>query len=282
MEAIRRLLTAKFNLPPPYVAVNVQSLGDIMNITKELRSSDYYLFIDFKRFSLFSHQELALAHNLGFEDSIIVLREEGTELKGFLRYVQSNPEVFTTTDDLLQKVESLVAQKGWSAKYSRNLVIKPTLTRSGIVSYGDHTGQVVVQESWKVGIENRRPDVAAVGVVCVLDSILLPSGIRQLSPDTGYLKWVGHRDYQRTLLPKSTGEVDICATRMNEPGLFLLSTLDVVPRQPILTQNGKYELNYKVFAQDFPMVEFTVALDLQWQAPSPRVWTNQSTVEVKP
>jgi hypothetical protein len=48
VEAIRRLLTAKFNLPPPYVAVNVQSLGDIMNITKELRSSDYYLFIDFK------------------------------------------------------------------------------------------------------------------------------------------------------------------------------------------------------------------------------------------
>jgi hypothetical protein len=149
-----------------------------------------------------------------------------------------------------------------------------------VVAYSDHTGQTT-HESWKAKIENRRPDVAAVNVVCVLDSIS-SSGGAQLSPDFGYLKWAGHQGYQRTILPKGVGEVDIFAIRANEPGVFLLSTLDAVPRQPVIKQNGKYELNYKVFAQDFPMVEFTVALDLQWQAPSPATWTNKSTAQLKP
>lgn len=277
--AIQGLLKTKFKLNP-YVAIAVQSLDDIMNITKELRSSDYYLFIDFKRLSLFSHQELALAHNLGFGGNIIVLRQKGTQLKGFLRYVQGNPEAFNTMKELLEKVETLVRQKGWSSDYSRNLIIDPILKRSSVLTYGDHTGQTL-HESWSVKIENRRSDVAAVGVVCILDSILLPSGTRQPSPDRGYLKWAGHRDYERTILPKSTEEVALFATRVHEPGVFLLSTLDVVPRQPILIPNGKYELNYKVFAQDFQMIEFTVALDLKWQAASPPVWGNQTNAQLK-
>jgi len=73
-----KLLKDKFQLDS-YIAFKVQSLNDIMTITKELRSSDYYLFIDFVRrptksqylhISLFTHQELALAHHLGFKDMI--------------------------------------------------------------------------------------------------------------------------------------------------------------------------------------------------------------------
>jgi len=39
---VRDLLKNKFGLTP-YVAITVQSLDDVMTITKELRSSDYYL-----------------------------------------------------------------------------------------------------------------------------------------------------------------------------------------------------------------------------------------------
>jgi hypothetical protein len=66
VQKVKALLeSAEFNLQT-YVAINVQSLDDIMNITKELRDADYYLFIDFKRHSTFTHQELALAHHLGY------------------------------------------------------------------------------------------------------------------------------------------------------------------------------------------------------------------------
>ena len=119
---------------------------------------------------MFSHQELALAHHLGFRDGIIALQQEGSEkLQGFSRYILSNPEPFNTTDELLEKVEKLVSNKAWSPNFSRNLVVEPTsLTRTEVIVYTDHTGQAL-QQVWQIKIENRRPDLAAVGVVCVLD-----------------------------------------------------------------------------------------------------------------
>jgi hypothetical protein len=252
-----------------------------MEITEELRSSDYFLFVDFKDLSVFSHQELALAHNLGFAADVIALQEKGARLQSFLRYVQSNPAFFTTRKSLLHKVERLVRRKNWSPDYSRNLVIDPKLTRSGLVTYGDHTGQAA-HETWKITIKNRRPDVAAVGVVCILDTIVDPSGRCRACPDRGYLKWVGHRDYQRTILPNAAEQVDLFAVRCHQAGLFLLSTLDVVPRQPVVMSNGRYKLNYKVFTQDFPMVEFSIVVDLRWQAPSPSIWKNRSSAKLRP
>jgi hypothetical protein len=134
------LRSAPFNLTP-YVAIKVQSTDDIMTIIKELRLSDYYLFIDFKRESMFTHQEFALAHHLQFGSNIIALRENGApEPRGFLRYVLSNPEWFSTTDELLKKVQTLVSAKGWTPNYSRSLVVSPRLTPSGGIPYGDHTG----------------------------------------------------------------------------------------------------------------------------------------------
>ena len=70
----------------PYVAVEEQSLRGIKeNIFRQLETSEYFVFIDFKREyvpdknacrgSLFSHQELALAAYLGLP--IIAFREKG-------------------------------------------------------------------------------------------------------------------------------------------------------------------------------------------------------------
>jgi hypothetical protein len=47
-ERIAALLRDEFHLVP-YLAFKTQSLNDIMIITEELRSSDYYLFLDFLR-----------------------------------------------------------------------------------------------------------------------------------------------------------------------------------------------------------------------------------------
>lgn len=143
-EKVSKLLNSPpFNLTP-YVAIKVQSTDDIMTITKELSSSDYYLFIDFERESMFTHQEFALAHHLQFGSNIIALRQERKgardPARGFLYYVLSNPEWFSTIDELMEKVQTLVSAKGWTANYSRNLVVNPTLTRSGGIPYGNHTG----------------------------------------------------------------------------------------------------------------------------------------------
>jgi hypothetical protein len=273
-------LLREFRLDP-YLAFRVQSLGDIMAITKELARSDYFLFIDFKRkpsspqdweISLFTHQELALAHQLGFEENIIALQEEGAPLEGFLMYVLGNPEKFNDIAELLKKLRKLVTDKGWSPQFSRNLVAAGPLRHSSIVVYSDQSG-VSQQVIWQVRIENRRPDVAAFNTVCILDSI---NGTP--SADRAFLKWGGQNGYERTILPKDFGLIDLFAIRINERGLFLHSALDFMPRLPIVIENGDHKLTFRLFAQGFTLLQFTVSLKLRWQqADAGQLWTNQST-----
>ena len=270
-ERVERLLRERFGLEP-YLAFKIQSFDDVMTITRELKASDYFLFIDFKRdssrptdlpCSLFTHQELALAHHLGFQ-KIIALQEKGAPLEGFLRYVLSNPEPFSDADDLLKKLETLVAEKDWHAAYSRNL-IPSNLTHTPSLGYGDHTGSSRMR-AWELQIHNRRPDAAAISTVCVLEHVLHPDGTRS-QPDTSYLKWSGQAGYERTILPEDFAVVDLFSVHAEEPGIFLLSLRDALPRLPIARADGKYELHYKVYASGFPLLRFGVQVNLCWKPP---------------
>ena len=272
-DAVKRLLKEEFELEP-YVALDVQGLDDITAVTDELRSSDYYLFIDFKRrtkavqdlsCSLFTHQELVLAHHLGFRRQVIALQERGARNAGFLKYLQLNPCSFRDSDELIRKVRQLAREKQWHKEFSRNLVVTE-LERSDLVHYADHTGGFD-QLIWKAKIENRRPDLAAVGAVCILDWIEDSSHRRVPAHDRAHLKWAFQSTYTPTLLPQDFGWVDLFAVRTDRPGLFLHSQRDIHPREPILEKNGAYKLGFKVYSREFPLLEFTITLDLQWAAP---------------
>src|ERR1700681_1582447 len=76
-----------------YVAIQAQSIEDVNSgIIRQLERSDYYVFIDFgreslswlgreSRGSLFTHQELAIAHRTGFEH-VLFFQEDGVKLEG--------------------------------------------------------------------------------------------------------------------------------------------------------------------------------------------------------
>jgi hypothetical protein len=265
-EKIGKLLKEKFDLDY-YLAFKIQGLNDIMKITEELKSSDYYLFIDFQRkgkkelpCSLFTHQELALAHHVGFKD-IIAFQEVGAPLEGFLRYVQANPETFKDEKELLKKVEREVADRKWTKDYSRNLVVTE-INRVGPTTYADHTGSHY-EYIWHARIDNHRPDAAAVNTVCILDNVTLPNGRKIDSADRSYLKWALQKEYQKTILPRDYGLIDIFAVHADEPGIYLHSARDVIPREPISTDEGKHELHYKVFSEGFPLLSFSVKLHYQ-------------------
>ena len=281
-DKVGKLLKSRFGLES-YLAFAIQGLNDIMKITEELKSSDYYLFIDFARkdehdlpCSLFTHQELALAHHLGFSE-IIAFQEKDVPLEGFLKYVQANPESFTSEEELLDKVEKLVKDRKWSKDYSRNLVV-PDIRQVGPIQYGDHTG-TYFGYVWHARIENRRPDVAAVNTVCILDSIQDPSNQKTSSSDRSYLKWAGQKGYERTILPKDFGTIDVFAIHADKRGVFLHSAQDVIPREPIIDGDGRYVLFYKVFSQGFPLLEFSIRIDYRWAPPTPAQWKPPATIE---
>jgi hypothetical protein len=259
---IGKLLREKFDLDS-YIAIKVQGLNDIMKITQELRASDFYLFVDFLRpekngthFSLFTHQELALAYNLGFKE-MIALKEEGTPTEGFLRYIQSNPEPFSNDNELLEKIERLVKERKWNKDYSRNLVLE-NIELVGPLDYADQTGRFT-DCVWLAKIRNRRSDAAAIDTACILDSIE-HNGVTEPCYDRSNLKWARQMGYKRTIFPKDYGFIDVFSVR-NSLGIFLHSALDYVPRQSILIDSGKYRLNYEVFSENFPLLSFSLDVD---------------------
>ncbi|MCX5638302.1 MAG: hypothetical protein NTX52_11515 [Planctomycetota bacterium] len=280
-KKVRKLLQDEFGLTT-YLSFRIQSLKDIMTITKELSSSDYYLFIDFLResnraedlpCSLFTHQELALAHHLGF-DRIIALQQKDAPREGFLRYVLSNPESFNDENDLLDKVRALVRERDGKPEYSRNLVVTE-LHLLDPIYYADHTGSFF-ERVWQVKVENRRPDIAAVGSVCILDYILTENGNLIVPFDRSYLKWAGQSGYERTILPKDFACIDVFAIHADRPGLFLHSLRDT-PRKPILQNDGNYKLSFKLFSQGFPLLEFCIRIELRWRPPNTASWPQEST-----
>lgn len=282
-ERICKLLQQKFGLDS-YLAIKIQSLNDIMKITEELKSSDYFLFIDFFRkddkyfpVSLFTHQELALAHNLGFRD-IIAFQEKGAPLEGFLKYVQSNPEPFQGDGQLLEKVERFVMERKWIKNYSRNLVLEK-IHKVGPMRYNDQTGSHF-EYIWHANIVNRRPDIAAVNSVCILDSIELSDGTTIACYDRSNLKWANQMGYQRTILPEDFGIIDIFAIHADEPGIFLHSARDLVPRESIVKDGGRYRLHYKVFSEGFPLLTFCVEIDYQPSSPTQIKWENSTEAKL--
>jgi len=275
---IKRILKDDFGLDS-YLAFKIQSLDDIMIITSELRSSDYYLFIDFVRrpshafdlpVSLFTHQELALAHHIGFIN-IIALQQDTAPQEGFLRYVLSNPERFSNEADLYAKVRSLVAARSWSPAFSRNLTITNLGFQQNPFYYTDHSGSFLVY-AYQVRVMNNRLDTAATGTVCILDYyVRMSDGARFNSPDRSYLKWAGQAGYERTILPNDFGDMDILSVHADRQGIFLHSLRDT-PREPIIDANGVYQLHFKLYSRDFQLTEFTVEVDLHWNSPTPLSW----------
>lgn len=117
------------------------------------------------------------------------------------------------------------------------------------------------------------------GAVCILDTI---NGVP--CPDRAYLKWADQFSYEPTLLPQDFGYVVLFAVRPDAPGLFLQSLRDHTPREPIVRDNGDYDLAFKVFARDFPLLQFNVTVHLRWYpSPSSRwaMWETQTEAELK-
>ena len=157
----------------PYVAIEAQTILDInRGIIEELKSSDLYLFINFRRErlckesarlpsqiwnklleslgaepkyhghiyrgSLFSNQELAIAYALGF-DRVLVLSQRGVRREGMLAFMASNTPEFEGYEDVNQVLQEAVEKASWRPLYSRHLVPVRLFWSAEEVSYADHT-----------------------------------------------------------------------------------------------------------------------------------------------
>jgi len=163
----------------PYVAIEVQSILDLnAGIIGELKTSDYYLFINFRREivtgnagnqfhrgSLYTNQELAIAYAFGF-DHMLLVNQKNSEKEGVFKFIVTNIAEFETHADVLPLIQNAVQKAGWQHDYTRQLAAA-NLRLAPPIRYGDHTGTRNIC-TLHVDIQNKRPDLGAVGCVARL------------------------------------------------------------------------------------------------------------------
>lgn len=264
----------------PYVATQVPTIPEINNeILSELKSSDYYLFINlqretvnprdpgqdtFRRGSMYTNQELAVAVAFGF-DRLILLNQKTVRPEGILAYMGVNTTRFNSIADVLAAVKSEVSRAGWEKTFSRHLKVENIWIDSTSIPYGDHSTILFPRPSFigHVEVSNRRPDIAALNCAIRLVSIESSGSGKQASPDQSRLKATGRLGYDQAIWPKSKGSFDLFGINANQfPETYLHSELDVRPRVPVIQNPGTYTLTYEIYAIGFPKLVVEVELSL--------------------
>jgi hypothetical protein len=108
----------------PYVAIEVNNIPDLnKQIIEELKSSDYFVFINFARCSIYANQELAVAVSLGFENRMILVNQRGAKKEGIFRFMVCNAE-FDTSAEIVSIIENSVRFAHWDNSSSRHLRVE--------------------------------------------------------------------------------------------------------------------------------------------------------------
>jgi hypothetical protein len=270
---LKKVLEARgFNV---YVARVASVLEDIDGvITKELESSDYYIFIDFPREkvgrgkyrgSLFTHQELALAHYLGFKENVLLLKHPKVLLEGFLQYIlgnpTSNPEIFSSPEKMGEVVGGMVTEKNWSPSFSRHLV--PTTITGPVDIHFGPPNAMRRYLAWGIQIRNRTIRNAALEVIAMLRQVspVNPPGDSSC-PDRSWLKWQGLSTYKMMVCPGDDATFDAFAFSFDQKGFVLFSKADVSSISSIISTPGEYLLDYRLESPNFPRRDFSVRVNV--------------------
>jgi hypothetical protein len=306
----RRLTEQGFDV---YVAIQAQSIQDVNSgIIAELQRSDYYLFVDFRREvvrpddvhgrmsrlrhawralanrgapeargSLFTHQELAIAYVSEFEH-VLFFQERGVKLEGLMRYLAANATRFDTVDKLVEDVSAAVRRHGWRTDYSRHLIATRHRWSDGCIHCGDPDRGDLTGRFLYVDIENKRGDLAAFDTVARLESIEPFGGKKYLCKDRSLLKVAGQPGFNQIIWPCSHGAFDFLAVDEQQPWLMYLNSALDKPRVPLIKDRGRYTLGYAVLASDFPVLRFTIDLELTGKLETTTATLGETTITADP
>jgi len=198
-----------------YLAINVQTILEInTGIIDELKDSDFYLFVNFRRErigwarfrgSLFSNQELAIAYAFGFE-KLLVINQKDVLSEGMLRYMGNNSETFRDARDCRAVVERGIDRARWVPDYTRRL--RPGQLRfsdpDSVIRFGNLVGRFLYLD-----IHNDRPDIAALETTARLVAFSRAGEAFQQCEIRSPLKATARSGFSHTIFPKSHEAFDV-------------------------------------------------------------------------
>jgi hypothetical protein len=253
----------------PYVAVEEQTLRGITeNIFRQIETSEYFVFIDFKREhvpdmnacrgSLFSHQELALAAYLGLP--IIAFRERGVIPEdGLMGVLQGNSYPFTDRHFLKDVVIKKAAELGWIPERQNELL----LNRKEDQFVDAHDARIGNVRVFHVEVENRHRTKPAIGCYTYLEQIINALNSEIIFQEAVESKWTGYDFPMANIAPQSHRSFDALFVRFDEPNIARpLVLTNYSGYSTPLSGPGEYILKYLVLAENFPPARIRLKLRL--------------------
>ena len=252
----------------PYVAVEEQTLrGVTENIFRQIETSEYFVFIDFKREhvaeksacrgSLFSHQELAVATYLDLQ--IIAFREKGViQEDGIMRFLQANSTEFTDRHLLKDSIIARANERKWSPERRNKLYLEA----NGFIDARDiNRGDLL--RVFHVNVTNRHRTKAAIGCYVYLEQITNTRSNEAIFAEPVEVKWKGYNFPMANIAPHSSRSFDAVCLWTDQPDEAFPHVLtDFTGYSPRLKGPAEYTLQYLVLAENFPPEQIRLELRL--------------------
>ena len=255
----------------PYIAVEEQTLRGLKeNIFRQLSTSEYFLFVDFKREklenenvhrgSLFSHQELALASYLDIE--VLAFREAGIKAEdGIMGFLQANAISFAEADRHL--LPDLIESRArmWDPNWRNEIVLKRDVgqyTDAHVRNLNNRLGRY-----FQIGVKNLHKEKVATNCYAYLEKAIKLDHLNEIPLNTVELKWEGYLFPNAHILPNTTRRFDalrVMHDNPTDPQFIIFS--DYTGFDPPIRGEGRYELRYVVVADNFPPARGTFNLKL--------------------
>lgn len=219
-KAVRQVLEdRKFEV---YVAVHDTDVHGVTEILKHLKSSEYCLLIDFHRpgkcppFSLFTHQELAIAYDRRIKTACFLqspLKENGAMRQGMGKFLFVEPESFADPSEVPGKVKALIEQNEceWNPNWKNALEVTGAVPDNEDVQ----RCELIEGRRWlckarffQVRVRNKHEDRVARRCVAYLKSVTHAEGKKIDGEWPIEHKWAGYRFPEATIRPKGERAFD--------------------------------------------------------------------------
>lgn len=258
----------------PYIAVQEQSLRGLKeNIFGQLGTSEYFVFVDFKRErlgvsepavhrgSLFSHQELAIASYLDIE--VLALREDGVKADdGIIKFLQTNAIPFANRHLLPSVIADEIKRRRWDSRWRNSLALMRHARQ-----FSDARVQGLPSPNmgrfFHINVHNHHRSKTANNCYVYLERVVRLDTMEDVPLKVVEFKWAGSVLPNVQIPSRSVRSFDAFWVKHDMPGclqfnLFSDST-EFIPR---IMATGKYALSYTVISENFPTARHTFTLDL--------------------
>ncbi|NUM38791.1 MAG: hypothetical protein HUU52_06630 [Armatimonadetes bacterium] len=249
----------------PYVAVIEQTVEGLKNnLFRQLETSEYFLFIDFKREqiansadhrgSLFTNQELAIASFLGLE--AIGFQEVGVkQYDGMIGVMQLNAEPFRDRSGLVEQVLKRVHAQ-WRSRWKRALTFEV-----GLNPYNEFYSDATFHEDdgenqfrfHFLAVRNLHDRVSANDCQVYVTKLNLVDSALDLLRAGTELKWSGYMYPAVRIRPGTARLFDaLVVPHASTKNAFLHSITDATDYFSRLCSEGTFEIEFEVTSSNFP------------------------------